>query len=843
MSNDVTVNIGGNTYKLQEALEAGARAIDGFGREVASSATQAQSALGRMSDAFQLATTQMRYLQSASRTLGEDQAKANLAWLQGATDARDYAERLEFLQSQLGYVRAAQGETSNSIGGELTPQLGKLNQAFGLMGVNLGAGLQGFLALDPEIAAIAIPVGLLLKGVTDLGGGILDLGGKLVELPLDLFQTGIEDSIRLVEQLTDRLVQLGEQGLQQAFSVTEMSEKNLVNWAFLWGGVDTQAGTPGYGTGPGLGPANELLQWSKQASLKMPWTRQDLMAAITTLSGEPGQNVSDIESHLSLISDLAATQGRPGITLNWAAMAAMRGDQGQRRMLLYELKLTPEELANYGYDESDNSTFYPALEKYAKSRGSFGASDFISTQTLWGAQTSMVDRLQNFGMSLMGWNDNPQSLTDDVKQGSPFWYIKKDLSDVAAWFDSHKSELQTWGDLISRALGGGLQLGTTTLGGLGDALQKSGLSEYLQKSLKDFGDFLNNPNTQQTFSQIGEVVGGVLGPGLQDMGSGIQTFLTALSGSGLGQDILSDLEKFGAWLQSPEGKAAFQEFGQIMGNVVGGGLKTAYDAAKGFLQGLGDSGLGQAILNLLNQMGLWLTDPKNQQDVHDLARTIGQDLGVGVQFAAGQVWSLAQQFGVLFDQITSGGRYAIDLLQTFNDLVNNNGQAYALDAVKLARDDVNFRRAMDEQPNLTPPWLIPTGAGVQNPGRAAQLAHRGLAALASGGGSGSGGTGTNDAYTEAGQMAGHQYLAAFKTTMDTQGPATMASAVASYTTGLHAQLKDAGSTLARDLSDFVQQAVQQGIADALRNARISGNADLRQPGAFRSGGIGLGGAL
>lgn len=792
MSNDVTVNIGGNTYKLQEALEAGARAIDGFGREVAGSVERTNSALAAATAYYRRMTQELNYLRDASRVMGEETANANVEWLRAAAGSSEYGDRLAYLKSQLGLLNAEQREAQSQSGTLGSALNDNVFSRFGAWNMELSAVIANFRTLSSVV--MAVPNAL----------------GRLGQLGF----------------------QYAQQGVQQSFSLAEQTEKNFVNWAFLWGGVNTTEGTPGYGTGPGVAPAAELMRWSKQASLRMPWTRQDLMAAITTLSGEPGQNIDDVEKHLTLVSDLAATQGRPGITLNWAAMAAMRGDQGQRRMLLYELKLTPEELANYGYDESDNSTFYPALEKYAKSRGSFGASDFISKNTFWGAWTSAIDRVQNFGLSVAGMKDNPDSLTGDVREGSFFWRLKKDLAGLSSWADdaNNQAAIGKVADLIQNVLGGGATLAGGAVQGLLDGLQRTGAEQFLFDTVSNVAQWLSSPDTAKGAQKIGDALGGLLGPAGQTGAKAIEGILDGLKESGVGDTLLKTVKDLGVWFSDPQHQKDVQEFFKEMGDAAGDAVK----ALDKLLTKLGDIGtwLGQQGKSLesgstpvLSGIGEWF----GQRMVDGLTPEQQALLASQNPFAPPKDWKHDKH---MWEGYVEQAEWDV-LMRQYDGDPQKVSDAFAA-WLKQEQSDVSLETA---QPGNG-------GANVQNPGRAAQLAHRGLAALASGGGSGSGGTSTtNDAYTEAGQMAGHQYLAAFKTTMDTQGPATMASAVASYTTGLHAQLKDAGSTLARDLSDYVQQAVQQGIADALRNARISGNADLRQPGAFRSGGIGLGGAL
>ena len=469
---------------------------------------------------------------------------------------------------------------------------------------------------------------------------------------------------------------------QQTFELTKQTEKNYFNWAFIWGGINQATGQ-----GPGLGPANQLLQWSLKASLNMPFTRQDLMGAITTLSVMGGMDPSQVEHDLTLLSDVASTQGRPGLTLSWAAMAALRGGQGYGRMLLMDLNLSKNTLAKFGYDEKNPATFFPALQGYEQSRGEYGASAYVSQNTFWGAWTSFQDRLQNFGLAVGGWNNNPSRLTDDVTKGSFFAAIKSDLFDTNKALDqlANSGAIQHLADLFGSVLGGGVNDARIALEGLIGGLQHSGLGDFLfgtpttvtnRKTGKqthtysgglfgDLGNTLGSPQFQAALSQIGQILGGVIGPAMKDLALGAEAFVGALGGSGVGSDILQKLSEVGQWLGSPSTQQGIQQLATAFGTLAGKGVEGAIGAAQSFIQGLGAGGAGAGFMQSLQGLAQWFSDPQHQADIKAVAYVIGVDFGGMVMSAVDGVKTLLDLLGGFTAELS-------DIAQVLNDVAHGD---------------------------------------------------------------------------------------------------------------------------------------------------------------------------
>lgn len=304
----------------------------------------------------------------------------------------------------------------------------------------------------------------------------------------------------IATQVFDQLISKVEEFGQSMLKVSVDTEANAYKWQYLYGGGIK---------GTGKQDSQSLLDWSRQFSLSIPYTRQDLLAAITTL-GAKGMSVSDTEKTLREIADISSTQGRPGLTLQWATRAVQEAMLGQSRMLKMDLNINPNDLEKYGYDSSNKDSLLPALQAYSDARGLTGASKGIATETMWGAWSSFIDRIQNFQL--------------DTGKGG-FAELKKTLNDLTDWWDSHQTQVQAMASMI----GGGL---STAILGIRDAItqfaegwQSGGGSTFFaaigglaQTSVTDglaaisgFGKGLSDSHVDATFTALINNIDKVLG--------------------------------------------------------------------------------------------------------------------------------------------------------------------------------------------------------------------------------------------------------------------------------------------------------------------------------------------
>ena len=104
----------------------------------------------------------------------------------------------------------------------------------------------------------------------------------------------LNDVIQEVQGFTDALIQLNIQ-----------TEKNQFAWQYLYGG----------GNNPrGAAIAQGMADWTKKFSMQIPYTRQDLLNAITNLA-PMGLSAQGLEHFMPTIADLAVTV-RPA-TKSW----------------------------------------------------------------------------------------------------------------------------------------------------------------------------------------------------------------------------------------------------------------------------------------------------------------------------------------------------------------------------------------------------------------------------------------------------------------------------------------------------------------------------------------------
>jgi hypothetical protein len=638
-------------------------------------------------------------------------------------------------------------------------------------------------------------------------------------------------------------VPIGPQGIGASFQLNETTEKTRAGWGYLFGGGGKLVG--GQVQDP-KGVAQQMMLWSSRESMNVPFTRQDMMSAMTQLGLVPKDRTSgahlsaaEIEHYLPIISDIAATygatayQGR-GVTLQQAAYAVRMSAEGMARMIKMDLNINPEELIRYGLKATgsgmavhitDPSTLLPALENFARAKGISGgvndvggASMMMETGTFSGAWSSFVDRLQNFGLMVGG-----TDLAGNIRQGSLFGRVKSDLNTVSGWMDAHGADIGKLADTVQGAMGGGVT-----------------------------------------------VLGGVLGGVFQGM-----------SQSGAGNTILDDLGRFSAFLRDPQTQDALRNFGDELGHVVGPALQTASKAVSGFFSGFGNSGAIQAVEGALNGLGKWFSDPAHQADITNITTAMGRLGGQFVtfltqvgQWAGPAVGGLAQAIsqgpqnynngsipvigGIQrgFNNMAVSGmspdqwQYIVTHNNPYDKSLTGNQQQMVMQAESLLllhQDNMNLKQVMQDYATYLKQEQIAYNAGnapytsggsILNPTHRSALGQsRALGKDLLDYTSTVQALPTATAYTQSGHDAGTAYLSGFQSAMQTSNTPT--TAVQAYINQFDAKIAQAGDPLAAAIANYINQHVQQQIANALRN--YSGNGDLRQAGGYaRAGGIGPG---
>lgn len=264
------------------------------------------------------------------------------------------------------------------------------------------------------------------------------------------------DAANAVRNLADEL-----------FNLEVTTEKNVNAWQYLFGSKQAATG---------------LAQWTSQFSMQVPFTRQDLIAATSTMGSMAG--ASQVEQFMPTLADLASTLGATayggqGLTLQQAAQAVIDFMMGRSMMLKQELKINPADLLKYGMQGdvtgmgvhlSDPMSVLTALEGYSQARGLSGAAAETATSTWWGEWSSFQDRIQNFLLQAGGTN-----LAGTIRPGSLFADLKTQLDDLSHWIDSHSGQISKLADTISKDLGGAFASAAKDAQGLLTGLRQSGL--------------------------------------------------------------------------------------------------------------------------------------------------------------------------------------------------------------------------------------------------------------------------------------------------------------------------------------------------------------------------------
>lgn len=413
-------------------------------------------------------------------------------------------------------------------------------------------------------------------------------------------------------EATSKVKQLGD----EMFNLNVQMQRNVFGWQYMYFGAQPKDQR--------MASAQALAEWTKAYSYNVPFTRQDMIQAISIL-GATGMSAQDVENYMPMIADLAATQGAAKnmnmFRTAWAVQDAM---YGMTRMLRMDLSINPEELMSYGFDdsteESRRSTLMPALKQFMQARGEQGAARDVAHQTWFGAWSSFQDRIQNF----------------QIDTGKAFFEaMQKGLSDFTAWWDSNQSIERHNGpiDKIGQALSARL----------------AGAVESVIGGAKDFALGTWYGGNQQ--------VTGYLGNGQTGLTN--QWQVTSLPGQ-VGALIKQFLPAAGA-------------AGGAMDAARGDALLTL----KGFLDGLSKSGAAQAIEHIFTVISDTLRNPDVKSTLHDLGELGGAVVGKGFELLRWSIDHIKQGF----QDVKKAGLLEL-LKSTFNDLKKSLGEIAANPQVK-----------------------------------------------------------------------------------------------------------------------------------------------------------------
>lgn len=284
--------------------------------------------------------------------------------------------------------------------------------------------------------------------------------------------SSIIDIAQQVASAFDPVINAVQNMTEQMFQLNVQTEKNVYAWQYLFGGTQNAA---------------NLAQWTSQFSMNVPFTRQDLMGAVSTLGTK--FDMQQVEQYMPILADLASTVGATafggqGVTLSQAAYALTDFMMGRSMPFKYEFHIDPRDLVKYGLDATVNSTggvhindlstLFPALQRYDLAHGYAGAAQGTAQNTWWGEWSSFVDRLQNFGLQAGG-----TDLNGNVRKGSFFGELKSALDDISKWMDAHTDQIKQLADIISQDLAGAFKTAADWAGQFFQGLQQSGLLSFM----------------------------------------------------------------------------------------------------------------------------------------------------------------------------------------------------------------------------------------------------------------------------------------------------------------------------------------------------------------------------
>lgn len=364
----------------------------------------------------------------------------------------------------------------------------------------------------------------------------------------------VVDALRMAGQEVANLT-------EQVFELNKSTEQNTGSWRFIYGGGGDQ----------GQGVMQNLMAWTSQFSMQVPYTRQDLMGAITAL-GRTGMSADTVKQYMSTIADLGALN--PQRTLTQAAWSVQGAMSGYSRMLKYDYGINPDELQNFGFDpDNPQATLLPALKAYLTARHMIGAAQYAAHNTFWGAESSFVDRLQNFGLQVGG-----TALNGSITKGSMFDVLKTNLTGLSDWWDKHSQQIAQIANFFQNILGGAFKTATSFMQGFMQGFEASGFEKFFEFMARNLGDLLNSKDLQSGASSLGALVGKGLGALLTDIGIGLSQLFNGLKDSGAGGSMLDSLKRLVNWLGDPKTRADISQAAYLIGTVLGGAIVTVTNA-------------------------------------------------------------------------------------------------------------------------------------------------------------------------------------------------------------------------------------------------------------------------
>lgn len=366
------------------------------------------------------------------------------------------------------------------------------------------------------------------------------------------------------------------------FELNNTMEKTQTGWQFLFGTGDNAASRS---------MAADLANWTKTQSYFYPFTRQDILGSINA-AGMATQDPNLIKQYLPDIADVASVRtnfaGQP-VTLQQAMYALSMANEGMSRMLKYDLKITPEDLKKFGWNEGsgDFANLLEALKKYNVAHHLTGASKYVATHTFFGEWSSFEDRIQNMQL-LIGQH--------------MFTALKDDLGNFTEWWDQHQKQLDAIGEWMGLKIGNGVK--------------------NLSLFARDFALGAFNGSG----GGLGGALGGVAGGGGRDVLALIQGLLSSGPvGSGT---FITPLKELAQALNAPGAHIFFTDLGTVLGVIQNTVVTTGLTLLESVFTQIGQSGVGDALIGLVVALQNLLM--VLQPVIGPLATLLGQIVGLGI---------------------------------------------------------------------------------------------------------------------------------------------------------------------------------------------------------------------
>lgn len=398
------------------------------------------------------------------------------------------------------------------------------------------------------------------------------------------------------------------------FELNNTMERTQVSWMFLFGTGNNAASK---------NMAQSLADWTKIQSYNFPFTRQDMLGAINA-AGMATQDPNLIKQYLPTIADIASVRtnfaGQP-VTLQQAMYALAMANEGMSRMLKYDLKITPEDLKKYGWDEKAHNfqNLLESLQKYNAAHHLAGASDYVAHNTFFGEWSSFQDRIQNMQL-LIGKN--------------MFTALKDDLNNFTSWWDQHQQQLNAIGEWMGTKIGNGIR-NLTEFGrdfALGaffgtNFVTNAGTNATLTEARMNAEKTLGTPGT------LAGVLGALANSSLKDTLSLLRGILQ--TGPLANGTFIQPLKALAEALGSKGAQEFFTEVGRVLGLVQNTVVTTALNLLMHFFEAVGQTGAGNALLGLITALDGLVTS------LQPFLETLGTFLGSWAGLVAGNALQLA----------------------------------------------------------------------------------------------------------------------------------------------------------------------------------------------------------